>query len=120
MGKRATAAPRGWLPLEHIDTCFCEPDFNAPALATKLGISPRYLHRLLERSGLSFTARVNELRLQRAHKLLAEQCSSKRVSDIALVAGFSDVSYFNRLFRARFGDTPREVRRRGVRQDDRE
>ncbi|MBP0112132.1 protein of unknown function [Bradyrhizobium vignae] len=42
------------------------------------------------------------------------------MSDIALVAGFSDVSYFNRLFRARFGDTPREVRRRGVRQDDRE
>jgi hypothetical protein len=31
--------------------------------------------------------------------------------DIALAAGFSDLSHFNRLFRARFGDTPRGVRR---------
>jgi AraC-like DNA-binding protein len=34
----------------------------------------------------------------------------RRVAEIALEAGFSDISYFNRLFRARFGDTPTGIR----------
>jgi AraC-like DNA-binding protein len=29
---------------------------------------------------------------------------------VALQAGFSDISQFNRLFRGRFGDTPSAVR----------
>jgi AraC-like DNA-binding protein len=37
-----------------------------------------------------------------------------RICDIALQAGFSDISHFNRLFRARFGDTPSGVRALGV------
>jgi AraC-like DNA-binding protein len=67
----------------------------------------------LEPSGASFTARVNELRLQRALALLTEAHDGRRrISDIAMEAGFSDVTYFNRLFRARFGDCPRGVRAR--------
>jgi len=33
-----------------------------------------------------------------------------RVSDIALAAGFNDVSYFNRRFRVRFGASPTQYR----------
>jgi transcriptional regulator GlxA family with amidase domain len=33
-----------------------------------------------------------------------------RICDIALQAGFSDISHFNRLFRSRFGDMPKGVR----------
>ena len=33
-----------------------------------------------------------------------------RICDIALQAGFSDISHFNRLFRSRFGGTPSDVR----------
>ena len=67
-------------------------------------------------SGTSFTERVTELRLQRAYTLLTEASESKsRISDIALQAGFSDISHFNRLFRSRFGDTPKGVRTQGLR-----
>jgi AraC-like DNA-binding protein len=82
-------------------------------VASSQGISPSYLHRPIETSGTSFTARVNELRLQRAFARLTESGGGRRrISDIALEAGFSDLSHFNRLFRARFGDTPRGVRKR--------
>ncbi len=65
-------------------------------------------------SGTSFTARVNELRLQKAFALLNERGGGgRRISEIALQAGFSDISHFNRLFRARFGDTPSGVRGSG-------
>jgi AraC-like DNA-binding protein len=68
------------------------------------------VQRLLEVSGTSFTEQVNELRLQRAYTLLTEARENKSlISDVALQAGFSDVSHFNRLFRSRFGDTPKGV-----------
>ena len=74
-------------------------------------ISPRYLQRLLQSAGTSFTAHVTELRLKQAFMLLTAQSEGKvRISDIALQSGFSDVSYFNRLFRSRFGGTPSDVR----------
>jgi AraC-like DNA-binding protein len=64
-------------------------------------------------SGMSFTAHVNELRLQKAFALLAAAGDARRISDIALEVGFSDISHFNRSFRSRFGDTPSGVRARG-------
>jgi AraC-like DNA-binding protein len=41
-------------------------------VAENMRISPRYVQRLLEVSGTSFTEQVNELRLQRAYMLLTE------------------------------------------------
>jgi AraC-like DNA-binding protein len=37
------------------------------------------------------------------------------IIDIALAVGFGDVSYFNRVFRRRFGDTPSGVRAAAIR-----
>jgi AraC-like DNA-binding protein len=107
----AVATARLDRALEHIAAHFHEPGFSAATVAQRQGISPRYLQRLLESSGATFTARVTELRLQRAHSLLTEAPDGAgRIIDVALQAGFSDISQFNRLFRARFGDTPSAVR----------
>jgi AraC-like DNA-binding protein len=100
--------------LDHIALHFSNPDLSPTKVARDLCISPRYLQRLLEASETSFTEHVNELRLKRAFTLLSTQSEDQaRISDIALRAGFSDISHFNRLFRARFGDTPSGVRARG-------
>jgi AraC-like DNA-binding protein len=110
-GSGATAAARLRATLAHIAESFTEPGLTLAEVARRQGVSPRYLQRLLEGSGMSFTARVNELRLQRALALLTNGGGvERRISDIALAAGFSDISNFNRLFRSRFGDTPSGVR----------
>jgi AraC-like DNA-binding protein len=107
----AAAAARLAAALARIAESFTDAGLSLPSVAQRLGISSRYLQHLLEASGKAFTARVNELRLQRAFALLIERGGGKRrISEIALEAGFSDVSHFNRLFRARFGDTPSGVR----------
>ena len=107
----AVVAARHSAVLDYIATHFQEPGLSVQKVARCEGISPRYLQRLIASSGSSFTGYVNELRLQRALKLLTESSGSpQRISDIALQVGFSDVSHFNRLFRARFGDSPRNVR----------
>jgi len=110
-GLGAVAAARLDAALDHIAESFDEPGLTVAAVARRQRISPRYLQRLIETTGTSFTARVNELRLQRAYTLLTgERGHERRISDVALQAGFSDISHFNRLFRIRFGDTPRAVR----------
>ena len=107
----AVVAARLHAALDHIALHFSDPDLSLAKVAQCLAISPRYLQRLLEATETSFTARVSELRLQRAFTLLTETRDGKgRISDIALQVGFSDISYFNRLFRSRFGDTPKGVR----------
>jgi AraC-like DNA-binding protein len=97
--------------LDQLARSFHEPELTLATVAKGQRMSPRYLQRLLETAGTSFTACVNEMRLQRAFALLTQARAGEcRISDIALQAGFSDISYFNRLFRSRFGDTPTGVR----------
>lgn len=105
----AVVAARLHAAHDEIAACFQDPELSLATVAARLRISRRYLQRLLEGSGTSFTARVNELRLQRAFELLSVP-GAVRIADVALAAGFSDISHFNRLFRARFGDTPGSVR----------
>ena len=108
----AVIAARLRAVLDHIASHFVDPGLSVPKVALSQCISPRYLQRLLEMSGVSFTDRVKELRLQRALALLADTAKRQRISDIALQAGFSDISHFNQQFRARFGETPKAARAR--------
>jgi AraC-like DNA-binding protein len=107
----AVVAGRLSLALDYIASHFSDPELSLAKAAQNLCISPRYLQRLLQTSGTSFVAHLNDLRLKHAFMLLtAQDLSDIRVSDIALQVGFSDISHFNRLFRSRFGDTPKGVR----------
>jgi len=90
-------------------------DLGLELVARRHGLTPRYVQRLFERTGTSFSAFVLDRKLSAAHRLLREAGSRRRkVSDVAAAAGFADISYFNRAFKARFGATPKEVRERVV------
>lgn len=98
---------------EDIARRFRDPELAEELIASLQGISTRHLQRIFEVAGLSFTEVVNTLRLEAAHAGLSDPASKHAtVMEIALAAGFSDVSHFNRLFRRRFGMTPSDVRQR--------
>ncbi|RUW99658.1 AraC family transcriptional regulator [Mesorhizobium sp. M8A.F.Ca.ET.059.01.1.1] len=109
-GLRGLRAARLEAVLARIAEDFIDPGISAQSVAQQLGLSVRYVHDLLQETGMSFSERVLELRLQSAHRMLSHKHSDMRVSDIALTSGFSDVSYFNRCFRRRFGYTPTSAR----------
>lgn len=93
--------------VDQIRTGFADPDISPEQVARKLRLSPRYLQQLLHETGSTFTERVLELRLQRARQMLVQRGNRQmKISDIAYACGFNEVSYFNRCFRRRFGDTP--------------
>ncbi len=60
--------------------------------------------------GTSFIDYLNEYRLTMASRLLISSDSS--ILDIAAEVGFDNLSYFNRSFKKRFQQTPREYRKR--------
>lgn len=80
-------------------------------IARRYGLSARQAQRLFEQDGTTFTEFLLEQRLLLARKMLADPVNVwRKVHDIAYAAGFADVSYFNRAFRHRFGDTPSHFR----------
>lgn len=86
-------------------------DLSTDSVARRLGITSRYVRKLLDSDGTSFSDLVLRLRLLRAHRLLCDpRQRANPIGVIAYDAGFGDLSYFNRTFRRQFGMTPRDVR----------
>lgn len=90
-----------------------DPGLSLSAVARAFGLSSRSVQMLFEESGQSYSSHLLELRLERAYRLLTGADvagEALKVIDVALAVGFSDVSYFNRRFRSRFGETPTSAR----------
>jgi AraC-like DNA-binding protein len=88
-----------------------DPQLNATAAAARLGVTPRYVQMILEVTGRSFSEHVLEQRLERAFIVLRDpQQRGRKIAAIAFACGFGDLSYFNRVFRRRYGATPSDVR----------
>lgn len=84
-------------------------------IARRHGISPSYVRTLFYDEGTSFTDFVTAARLDRVADLLRSPAEAGRtVAALALAAGFGDVSWFNQLFRRRFGMTPSDMRAGGI------
>jgi AraC-like DNA-binding protein len=93
-----------------------EPGLSVHGIARRHGVGARYVQRIFEESGTTFTEYLAEQRLAAAYRALRHPMAQGRsISTIAYDCGFSDVSHFNRLFRRRYGCTPSDVRRRSDR-----
>jgi AraC-like DNA-binding protein len=97
--------------LRRIESDYADPDLSPEMVAQDCGISKRTLQTLLAGSGTSFVQELNATRLDRASDLLSDpRAKALPIADIAWRSGFLDPGYFTRLFRKRFGITPRQWR----------
>jgi AraC-like DNA-binding protein len=81
----------------------------APVVASKLGLKPRTLHRLLGKQGTSLTRLLGAERYDRAQRMLRD--SAAPILSIAWSLGYADASAFSRAFRRWSGMTPNEWRK---------
>jgi AraC-like DNA-binding protein len=86
-----------------------EPGLGVEDVARRQGISVRYLHKLFETEGESFSEYVRERRIELAYRMLQNPSGERRISTVAFGCGFGDLSNFNRAFRRRYGITPSEL-----------
>jgi AraC-like DNA-binding protein len=110
------AAPSGakpqWLTVEeaiaYIDQSFAA-ELRLGDIAARASLSERQFSRLFRRqTGMSFTAYVQNVRMDAACRLLVSGRSS--VAEIAAAVGYADLKFFNLLFKKKTGVTPRQYR----------
>ena len=90
-----------------------DPDLRPAAAAAEAGISVRYANVLLSQVGSSVERYILHRRLERCRQALEDGAQAHRlIGDIAYSWGFSDLSHFVRRFRAAYGMTPGDCRRR--------
>jgi AraC-like DNA-binding protein len=86
-------------------------DLSIEAVASRHGISARYVRMLFDAEGVTYSDFVLANRLARAHRMLRDpRYVGRTISSMAFESGFGDLSYFNRAFRRRYGATPTDVR----------
>lgn len=92
---------------DHLDN----PDLSLEWLARRNRLSASYIRSLFYDEGESFTDFVAGARLDLVAGTLRDPVHSRQtIASVAFQVGFNDISWFNKLFRRRFGKTPSEWR----------
>lgn len=98
----------------HVRRNLADPKLCPEGIAAACGISVRYLNALFRDAGdLSLGQWIRELRLEAARGQLADRARREPIAQVAQRWGFLDQAQFSRQFKARFGVTPRDMRRGG-------
>lgn len=96
--------------LRRIGSGYGDNSLSLKGLAVEWHISAAYLGKLFkEQTGEFFNDYLLRIRIEEAKRLLLE--NRLRMGEIASAVGFSNQSYFNRMFRKSCGVSPAEYRR---------
>jgi AraC-like DNA-binding protein len=112
-GSQADGFPEGFylMARANIDRCCGDAHFGVGELAALMGCSRAQLYRLFHAHGQGIAATIWTSRLQRArHMLCSRRHLHMSIAQIAWDCGFLDASTFSRMFRHRYGMSPRDTR----------
>ena len=89
-----------------------DPQLSPAFVADYFGVSTRYLGMIFEREFEPISAYIARRRLEEcAHQLGSSIWAARSVTEIAREWGFGNRAHFSRVFKKRFGVSPREFRR---------
>jgi AraC-like DNA-binding protein len=92
-----------------IETELPDGNTNASAVAEKLGVSARTLHRRLQQEGTSYQELLDRVRQRLAVQYLT---AGKAIAEVAALVGFAQASTFHRAFKSWTGETPADYQTR--------
>ncbi|MFC0399880.1 acetamidase/formamidase family protein [Paraburkholderia rhizosphaerae] len=94
-----------------IDERLGDSHISLAAIAQQAGVSSRYLQKLFETVGQSFSAYLRQRRLERCRAELVDPLYERMsISDICFRWGFNDPAHFSRSFREQYQMSPRVFR----------
>lgn len=95
----------------HIAGNLGDPLLTVGRIASSLGLSTSYLHKIFRSEGTTLERWIWESRLVACQRALRDpRWSARTITDIAFSFGFSDAAHFSRSFHRRFAITPRAWR----------
>lgn len=92
----------------YIDRHLSDPSLRPQLIADAHHIALRTLQLIFAERGETVSDRVRRLRLDRCRADIAQ--SGRPIASVALHWGFVDAAHFSRVFRERYGMSPREAR----------
>lgn len=98
--------------LNYIEAHLTDPELTPTQIADACRMTTRYLHHLFSDENETVSRYIQRRRLEACARALS--CPAQRgrtVTSIAFDYGFNSPTHFGRVFRSRFGVTPREYRR---------
>lgn len=109
--QRSTQAVLWQSVCDYVSEHWSDPQLSRKATARFFNRHPNHFSRFFHtHARQNFRTYVNEIRLERSLHFLRDL--RYNVTDAANLCGFTDVQYFIRCFRQRFGFTPGEYRKR--------
>jgi AraC-like DNA-binding protein len=92
-----------------------DPDLNVASIAAAHHVSVRYLQKLFEQDGQTVTGWIRDRRIEHCRRDLASAALAETpLHSIAARWGLVNAAHFSRLFKARFGEAPRDYRARAL------
>jgi AraC family transcriptional regulator, positive regulator of tynA and feaB len=99
----------------YIEAHLRDSGLNTNAIASSLGLSPRYLRFLFAAEGESVSSYIQRRRLEECARQLSDcMWRGRSITQIAFDWGFASMPHFTRAFREVFGVTPTAYRREGA------
>ena len=90
-----------------INVNYADPTLCLQKIGDSLNMSPVHVGRVFkECTNLSFTEYMQEMRMSKALELL--EASKYNIGEISIKVGIENITYFYKLFKKRFGITPKE------------
>lgn len=97
----------------YIDDHLSEPGLDAEAIAAAHHVSTRHIQAIVQQRGTTISAWVRACRLDHCRRDLVDPLLRNRsIREIAAHWGILDAAYFSRIFKAEFGESPRQWRAR--------
>jgi len=97
----------------YLDARLHDPGLTLLAASRDLGFSVRYLHQLFREVDSTPRTWLYDQRLRRARTMLSRRTApALTITEVAARVGFKDPSHFSRAFKALYGFSPAEFRRR--------
>lgn len=101
--------------INYIELHLHDPDLTPTKIAAACKMTPRYMHHLSSDQDESVARYILRRRLEAcARALLSDIQRGRTVTTIAFDHGFNSPTHFGRVFRAKFGVTPREYRQQKI------
>lgn len=94
---------------DYVDSHLNE-DISLEQMADYINVSSFYLSKLFkEEKGVTFITFISDKRLEKARQLLEETDFS--IKEITAEVGYNDQNYFSRIFKSKYGLSPKEYRK---------
>jgi AraC family transcriptional regulator, positive regulator of tynA and feaB len=93
-----------------------DPELRIGKVAAHLKVSQRYVQKLFEGTGSTFSETLVSAQLDACYRALTDTRRRRRtIADIAFSSGFNELSWFHRCYKQRWSETPGDTRARTCR-----